>query len=69
MDAYTSCNGTGWKFLQNFEIPYRPAELLGKKGVQPKRPAEGSTEVATQATLPPDEHKAVQWEGGARRKK
>ena len=27
-----------------------------------------STEVAAQAPLPPDEHKAVRWEGGDRRK-
>ena len=28
-----------------------------------------STEVAAQAPLPPDEHKAVRWEGGDRRKR
>ena len=27
-----------------------------------------STEAAAQAPLPPDEHKAVRWEGGDRRK-
>ena len=29
-----------------------------------ERNGSGSTEVAAQAPLPPDEHKAVRWEGG-----
>ena len=33
-----------------------------------ERNGSGSTEVAAQAPLPPDEHKAVRWEGGDRRK-
>ena len=33
-----------------------------------ERNGSGSTEVAAQAPLPPDEHKAVRWAGGDRRK-
>ena len=36
--------------------------------LQEKGQANASTEVAAQAPLPPDEHKAVRWEGGDRRK-
>ena len=74
MHGYTSCNGTGrWKF---------PIRKLNDLVALPKRPAAGrqrgqhkhrsrrttSTEAVAQAPLPPDEHKAVRWEGGDRRK-
>ena len=36
--------------------------------LQEKGQANASTEVAAQAPLPPDEHKAVRWKGGDRRK-
>ena len=83
MHAYTSCNYAAWKNLRIFDIPpcgyphdERKKTLLEnflKKTIdsQTKYPAAGQKYYVTteaQATLPPDEHKAVRWEGGRQSK-
>ena len=48
--------------FKKIEWPLSPCQ-----NAPPQEGSETSTEAAAQATLPPDEHKAVRWEGGDRR--
>ena len=65
----TSCNDIGRRifFQKKIDRPRRPAKTPRRR--QGRKAAATSTEVAVQAPLPPDEHKAVRWEGGDRRKR
>ena len=63
----TSCNDIGRRIFFPKENRSTPSPCQNAPP-QARTKATG-TEVAVQAPLPPDEHKAVRWEGGDRRKR